>query len=103
MAQVAGQHVTIGEVGHAWSGEGDRAGVRGGRHHGQYRVSGPIDTVRDWLHDAHQPRERSTAKISLGRYGHVDAIAGACRFLASAAGGLVSGQALQVDGGHNMY
>jgi 3-oxoacyl-[acyl-carrier protein] reductase len=64
---------------------------------------GPIDTVRDWSQYVHQPRERITAEIPLGRYGHVDEIAGACLFLASAAGGYVSGQVVHVNGGHNMY
>ncbi len=64
---------------------------------------GPIDTVRDWSQYVHQPRERIAAEIPLGRYGHVDEIAGACLFLASAAGGFVSGQVIHVNGGHNMY
>ncbi|HUB14374.1 MAG TPA: 3-oxoacyl-ACP reductase family protein [Acetobacteraceae bacterium] len=64
---------------------------------------GPIDTVRDWSQYVHQPRERITAEVPLGRYGHVDEIAGACLFLASAAGGYVSGQVIHVNGGHNMY
>ena len=49
------------------------------------------------------PGERITKEIPLGRYGHVDEIAGACLFLASAAGGFVSGQVVHVNGGHNMY
>ncbi|MGE0223793.1 MAG: SDR family NAD(P)-dependent oxidoreductase [Acetobacteraceae bacterium] len=64
---------------------------------------GPIDTVRDWSQYTHQQPERVTAEIPLGRYGHVDEIAGACLFLASAAGGFVSGQVIHVNGGHNMY
>ena len=64
---------------------------------------GPIDTVRDWSQYVHQPKERITAEVPLGRYGHVDEIAGACLFLASPAGGYVSGQVLHVNGGHNMY
>jgi 3-oxoacyl-[acyl-carrier protein] reductase len=64
---------------------------------------GPIDTVRDWSQYVHQPRERITAEVPLGRYGHVDEIAGACVFLASAAGGYVTGQVIHVNGGHNMY
>ncbi len=64
---------------------------------------GPIETVRDWTQYVHQPRERVTAEIPLGRYGDVDEIAGACLFLASPAGGYVSGQVLHVNGGHNMY
>jgi NAD(P)-dependent dehydrogenase (short-subunit alcohol dehydrogenase family) len=64
---------------------------------------GPIDTVRDWSQYTHQAPERVTAEIPLGRYGHVDEIAGTCLFLASAAGGFVSGQVVHVNGGHNMY
>ena len=64
---------------------------------------GPIDTVRDWSQYVHQPPARIAAEIPLGRYGHVDEIAGACLFLASAAGGFVSGQVVHVNGGHNMY
>ena len=64
---------------------------------------GPIDTVRDWSQYTHQAPARVTAEIPLGRYGHVDEIAGACLFLASAAGGFVSGQVVHVNGGHNMY
>jgi NAD(P)-dependent dehydrogenase (short-subunit alcohol dehydrogenase family) len=64
---------------------------------------GPIDTVRDWSQYVHQQPARITAEIPLGRYGHVDEIAGTCLFLASAAGGFVSGQVVHVNGGHNMY
>jgi NAD(P)-dependent dehydrogenase (short-subunit alcohol dehydrogenase family) len=64
---------------------------------------GPIDTVRDWSQYVHQPRERIEAEVPLGRFGQVDEIAGACLFLASAAGGFVSGQVLHVNGGHCMY
>jgi len=64
---------------------------------------GPIDTVRDWSQYVHQQPERIKAEVPLGRYGHVDEIAGACLFLASAAGGYVSGQVVHVNGGHNMY
>ncbi|HUB49279.1 MAG TPA: SDR family oxidoreductase [Acetobacteraceae bacterium] len=64
---------------------------------------GPIDTVRDWSQYVHQPSERIVAEVALGRYGHVDEIAGACLFLASAAGGYVTGQVIHVNGGHNMY
>ncbi|HEY1934983.1 MAG TPA: SDR family oxidoreductase [Acetobacteraceae bacterium] len=64
---------------------------------------GPIDTVRDWSQYVHQPRERIIAEVPLGRYGHVDEIAGACLFLASDAGGYVTGQVVHVNGGHNMY
>jgi NAD(P)-dependent dehydrogenase (short-subunit alcohol dehydrogenase family) len=64
---------------------------------------GPIDTVRDWSQYVHQPREHIISKVPLGRYGHVDEIAGACLFLASDAGAYVTGQVIHVNGGHNMY
>ena len=43
------------------------------------------------------------SEIPLQRFGHVDELAGACLFLASAAGGFVSGQVIHVNGGHYMY
>ena len=64
---------------------------------------GAIDTVRDWTQYVHQPKEKIAAEIPLGRFGHVDELAGACLFLASDAGGFVSGQVIHVNGGHYMY
>ena len=64
---------------------------------------GAIDTVRDWTQYVHQPREQIAAEIPLRRFGHVDELAGACLFLASDAGGFVSGQVIHVNGGHYMY
>jgi NAD(P)-dependent dehydrogenase (short-subunit alcohol dehydrogenase family) len=64
---------------------------------------GAIDTVRDWTQYVHQPKEKIAAEIPLQRFGHVDELAGACMFLASDAGGFVSGQVLHVNGGHYMY
>jgi NAD(P)-dependent dehydrogenase (short-subunit alcohol dehydrogenase family) len=64
---------------------------------------GPIDTVRDWSQYVHQKKEDVIAHVPLGRYGHVDEIAGACLFLASPAGGFVTGQVIHVNGGNGMY
>ena len=64
---------------------------------------GAIDTVRDWSQYKHQPREQLEQEIPLGRFGHVDEIAAACRYLCSDGGGFVSGQVLHVNGGHYMY
>jgi 3-oxoacyl-[acyl-carrier protein] reductase len=64
---------------------------------------GPIDTVRDWSQYVHQKPEDVIRGVPLGRYGHVDEIAGACLFLASPAGGFVTGQVIHVNGGAHMY
>jgi 3-oxoacyl-[acyl-carrier protein] reductase len=64
---------------------------------------GAIDTVRDWTQYVHQAREKIQAEIPLQRFGHIDELAGACLFLASDAGGFVSGQVVHVNGGHYMY
>jgi 3-oxoacyl-[acyl-carrier protein] reductase len=64
---------------------------------------GAIDTVRDWSQYVHQDKDKLVAEIPLQRFGHVDEIAAACLFLASDAGGFVSGQVVHVNGGHYMY
>lgn len=64
---------------------------------------GAIDTVRDWSQYVHQARDKIQSEIPLQRFGHIDEVAGACLFLASDAGGFVSGQAIHVNGGHYMY
>jgi NAD(P)-dependent dehydrogenase (short-subunit alcohol dehydrogenase family) len=42
---------------------------------------GPIDTVRYWSRYVHQKPDNVVARVPLGRYGHVDEIAGARLFL----------------------
>ncbi len=64
---------------------------------------GAIDTERDWSQYKHQPKAEIEREIPLGRFGDVQEVAAACLFLASDAGGFVSGQALHVNGGHYMY
>lgn len=64
---------------------------------------GAIDTERDWSQYQHQPKAELEKQIPLGRFGDVDEVAAACLFLASDAGGFVSGQVLHVNGGHYMY
>lgn len=64
---------------------------------------GAIDTVRDWTQYPHQAKEKTEAEVPLHRFGHVDELTGACVFLASDAGGFVSGQVVHVNGGHYMY
>ena len=64
---------------------------------------GPIDTVRDWSQYVHQKPEDVVKRVPLGRYGHVDEIAGACLFLAGPAGAYVTGQVIHVNGGSGMY
>ena len=63
---------------------------------------GAIDTVCHWSHSMQQQRERIATGIPLGRFGSVDEVAAACLFLASAAGGFVSGQVIRVSGGQEV-
>jgi NAD(P)-dependent dehydrogenase (short-subunit alcohol dehydrogenase family) len=63
----------------------------------------PIGAVRDLSRYVHQKPDVVIARVPLGRYGHGDEIADACLFLASAAGGYVTGQVIHVNGGSGMY
>jgi len=63
---------------------------------------GAIETERDWSQYVHQTRDKILPEIPLQRFGHVDEVTGACLFLASNAGGFVSGQVIHVNGGHYM-
>jgi 3-oxoacyl-[acyl-carrier protein] reductase len=63
---------------------------------------GMIDTARDWSQYKHVDMEKLTAEIPVRRLGLPDDIAEACLFLASEAGGFVSGQVIHVNGGQMM-
>ncbi|MEX2127657.1 MAG: SDR family NAD(P)-dependent oxidoreductase [Xanthobacteraceae bacterium] len=103
-----------GQVTHRAHNVTAKAGLHGlakaiGREFGESGITantvapGAIDTVRDWSQYAHQAKEKIQAEIPLKRFGDVDEIAAACLFLASDAGGFVSGQVIHVNGGHYMY
>jgi NAD(P)-dependent dehydrogenase (short-subunit alcohol dehydrogenase family) len=103
-----------GQVTHRAHNLAAKAGLHGlakaiGREFGSDGITsntvapGAIDTVRDWSQYVHQTREKILPEILLQRFGHIDEIAGACVFLASSAGGFVSGQVIHVNGGHYMY
>lgn len=59
---------------------------------------GVIDTERDWSQYAPNFIEDAVKNIPLGRLGTVTDVANACLYLASEAGGYVSGQVLHVNG-----
>jgi NAD(P)-dependent dehydrogenase (short-subunit alcohol dehydrogenase family) len=77
--------------------------AKAGLHGLAKAIAREIDTERDWSQYPHQSKETIAAEIPLRRFGHVDELAGACLFLASDAGGFVSGQVIHVNGGHYMY
>lgn len=60
-------------------------------------LPGPIDTEMNPADSEHADQQR--ASIPLGRYGHVDEIAGAVAFLAGPDATFITGATLSVDGG----
>jgi NAD(P)-dependent dehydrogenase (short-subunit alcohol dehydrogenase family) len=66
-------------------------------------VPGAIDTIRDWSQYTHQDKRKLEAEIPGGRYGKPEEVAAACAFLCAETGAFVSGQAIHVNGGHDMY
>ena len=65
-------------------------------------VPGRIESVRahpEWYPDQDARHEKSRQRVPLGRLGDHTDVAGACVFLASPAGGYITGQELLVTGG----
>jgi NAD(P)-dependent dehydrogenase (short-subunit alcohol dehydrogenase family) len=58
-----------------------------------------INNVLPGFIDSFPETDEIRSRIPMGRYGHVEEIAGTVAFLASEAGGYITGQNLRVDGG----
>lgn len=113
LIHISGMDGVFGNVTHRAHNVTAKAGMHGlamaiAREFGPLGVTantiapGPIETERDWSQYVHQEREMVKASVPLERYGDVDEIAAACLFLASDAGGYVSGHCMHVNGGHSM-
>jgi len=64
---------------------------------------GWIDTERDWTQYPNVNYEEEAKKIAVRRIGRTTDIAAACVYLASDAGGYISGQVVHANGGWHMY
>jgi NAD(P)-dependent dehydrogenase (short-subunit alcohol dehydrogenase family) len=64
---------------------------------------GWIDTERDWSQYPNVNYEEEVKKIAVRRIGTVTDIAAACVYLASDAGGYISGQVIHANGGWHMF
>lgn len=113
LIHISGMDGVFGNVTHRAHNVTAKAGMHGlamsiAREFGHVGITantiapGPIETERDWSQYVHQEREMVKASVPMKRYGTVDEIAAACLFLASDAGGYVSGHCMHVNGGHSM-
>lgn len=90
-ASKAGAVNLVRALGKAWAGDG-------------IRVNGIAPSLVDTkmtkvTMDNDERRNRALAKIPLGRFGHVEEMAGVALFLVSPLSGYVTGQTIVVDGG----
>lgn len=113
LIHISGMDGAFGNVTHRAHNITAKAGMHGlamsiAREFGEQGITantiapGPIETERDWSQYVHQDREMVKASVPLQRYGEVDEVAAACLFLASDAGGYVSGHVMHINGGHSM-